>query len=250
MSEAEPATDRWGIDATYQSATGDQVQVPEATITTFRELIGDAAAPVPVLVRRPGDTDVGPGTVVLEDGGELAIDGTLPNDVPFGYHTLRAEDGERRLIVSPGRCHLPEGWRAWGWAAQLYATRSRDSWGMGDLADLARLGRWSADRLGAGFVLINPIHATAPTLPQQPSPYSPTSRRFRNPIYLHVEDVPGAAALLGEGGELDALAAAGRALDDDRHIDRDAVWRLKLAALALIWDEGRWAERAAEAPAS
>ncbi len=249
MSDTAPPTDRWGIDAAYENAGGDQVHVPEATIDAFRALIGEAPTDAPVLVRRPGATGMGRGTVVLEDGGEVSIDGNLPADLPLGYHTLRTGDAERRLIVSPGRCHLPEGWRAWGWAAQLYATRSRDSWGMGDLADLARLGRWSTDELGAGFVLINPIHATAPTLPQQPSPYSPTSRRFRNPIYLHVEDVPGAAALLGAGGELDALATAGRALDGDPRIDRDAVWRLKLAALALIWDGGHWADRAPEAAA-
>src|SRR3981081_45201 len=33
--------------------------------------------------------------------------------------------------------------RVWGWAIQLYALRSRDSWGVGDLADPRRVARWS-----------------------------------------------------------------------------------------------------------
>ena len=52
---------------------------------------------------------------------------------------------ETLLIVSPGRCFLPDDLRTWGFAAQLYAARSRDSWGIGDLADLARLGRWTRE---------------------------------------------------------------------------------------------------------
>src|SRR4030088_1193321 len=78
-------------------------------------------------------------------------------------------------------CYLPPERRLWGWAAQLYAVRSRSSWGMGDLGDLRRLAAW-ARALGAGFVQLNPLHAAAPVGPQQASPYYPSSRRFRNPL--------------------------------------------------------------------
>jgi 4-alpha-glucanotransferase len=115
---------------------------------------------------------------------------------------------------------------------QLYALRSTGSWGMGDLADLRRLGRWSAGELGAGLLLVNPLHAAHPTLPQSASPYFPSSRRFRNPLYLRVEDIDGAAAL----GGLERLTAAGRALNQARHIDRDAVFRLKMQALDQLWE--------------
>jgi 4-alpha-glucanotransferase len=147
---------------------------------------------------------------------------------------LGADGSTRRLILSPGRAHLPAGWRAWGWAAQLYAMRSESSWGMGDLGDLRELARWSREELGAGFVLVNPLHAVTPTGVQQPSPYFPTSRRFRNPIYLRVPDVPGAAGI----SEVEAAARAGRALNGNREIDRDQVWRIKRAALEAIWRAG------------
>src|SRR6266700_2878950 len=44
--------------------------------------------------------------------------------------------------MSGGRCTPPPE-RGWGWAIQLYAARSNDSWGIGALADLRRLGRWA-----------------------------------------------------------------------------------------------------------
>lgn len=232
-------TDEWGIDDLYEDAAGQEQCVGPETVDALRRRIGrpDTRDRTTAMVTRPGrPLPVGQAVVVLEDGAELHVDKVLPHDVPLGYHRLRPDDGpERALIVSPGCCHLPEGWRAWGWAVQLYAARSAASWGIGDLADLARLARWSAGELGAGFVLVNPLHAVAPTFPQQPSPYFPSSRRFLNPLYLRVEDVPGAA---GAGTDLEHLSAQGRALNRERRIDRDEAWRLKLAALEQIWANG------------
>ena len=140
------------------------------------------------IVARPGDAlEVDEADVVCEDGEVRHIDGELPDDFPLGYHWLQSAEGRRRrLIVSPGRCWLPDD-RAWGWAVQLYATRSRASWGIGDLADLRAVRRMAADQ-GAGFVLINPLHAVAPTRrpggqplpaghPPLPQPDLPAGRR-------------------------------------------------------------------------
>ncbi len=175
--------------------------------------------------------------LTLEDGAILRVEGRLPADLPLGYHELRPLDGRpaARLIVAPARCHLPEGLRAWGWAIQLYALRSRESWGIGDLADLRRLAEWSASALGAGAAVLNPLHAVLPLVPQEASPYFPSSRRYRNPLYLRVEEVPGAAEA---GLDVTRLAAEGRALNRERRIDRDAVFRLKLAALEAVWARG------------
>jgi len=63
--------------------------------------------------------------------------------------------------------------------------------GIGDLGDLRSLGSWSRKQ-GAAMLLVNPLHAVRPGIPQEPSPYFPSSRLFRNPIYLRIQDLPGA----------------------------------------------------------
>src|SRR6187549_414975 len=106
------------------------------------------------------------GELRLEDGSRLTVAATREVSLPVGYHafTRAGEDRPVRLIVSPGRCHLPDDLSLWGWAVQLYASRSRASWGIGDLADLRQLGRW-ARRLGAGILLVNPLTAPSPLPP-------------------------------------------------------------------------------------
>jgi 4-alpha-glucanotransferase len=126
--------------------------------------------------------------------------------------------------------------RSWGFTVQLYSLRSRDSWGHGDLRDLADLARWSARDLGADFVLINPLHAAEPLAPVSPSPYLPMSRRFTSPLYLRIEDVPEYKSLpYTERSLLTALAEPLReASTKSDLIDRDAVWTAKRAALEVI----------------
>ena len=57
------------------------------------------------------------------------------------------------------------------------------------MTDLTDLAVWSAAKHGAGYILVNPLHAAAPTAPMEPSPYLPTSRRYVNPLYLRVEAI-------------------------------------------------------------
>jgi 4-alpha-glucanotransferase len=212
------------------------VASPRDAIEAVLDAMGATEAapesPAAMVVRQGATAALGGKHVIeTEDGGTLLTDDRLPADLPPGYHRLRPAGGgpERRLIISPGVCPLDESRRLWGWTVQLYALRSRRSWGMGDLGDLARLGRWSR-RLGAGFLLVNPMHAALPGTPQQPSPYYPSSRRFRNPLYVRVEEVPGAEAL-----DLSMPGRRGRALNRSPRVDRDAIHDLKLEALENIW---------------
>lgn len=231
-----PDPNSWGVADGFWDVSGRWRDTPrpviDAVLAAMAAGEGDPPPPPAVTVRLDHPLPpVPPGRAILEDGGEVPVDGPLPPDLPPGYHRVEPRDAPPfSLIVSPGRCPRPER-PVWGFGAQLYATRSRRSWGMGDLADLRRLGEWSAS-LGAGVVMVSPLHATAPAVPQEPSPYFAGTRSFVNPLYLAVEEVPGAADL----ADLPALAQAGRALNAERLIDRDRVWQLKSAALEALFD--------------
>ena len=236
-----PRTDAWSIADGYEDALGVWRPLASETRAALRAAMGaegERPAPARVMVVRAGERRAvdGPGRITLEDGASREVDRSLPADLPLGYHSLttRKEAEPTRLIVTPARCPLPER-RGWGWAAQLYATRSTASWGMGDLADLHRLGQW-ARGLGASMLLINPLTAALPLATQQASPYCASSRRFLNPLYLRVEDVPGAAQALG--ADLERLAGLGRALNAERRIDRARVFALKTDALERIFAHG------------
>ncbi|CAN5515472.1 hypothetical protein BH23ACT9_BH23ACT9_30900 [soil metagenome] len=117
---------------------------------------------------------------------------------------------------------------------QLYALRSGKSWGIGDLADLALLADHAGREHGADFILLNPLHAATPVLPQEPSPYYPSSRRAWNPLYLRPEHCDGWGAAEGEDAQrLRELRGQGRALSDSELIDRDAAFRCKDEALRI-----------------
>jgi 4-alpha-glucanotransferase len=234
-----------GIDDGYFDALGKRHETSDETKQALRkamslpeEALTSAAMAPPVRLWKPGSPPEdrrlpGGGDLELEDGRRVSIDGELPAELPFGYHRLfPSEGGETLLIATPGHCFLPEDLKIWGFAAQVYAARSRDSWGIGDLSDLTRLGRWTR-QLGGDLIMVNPLSAATPVAPIEPSPYFPSSRRFDNPLYLRIEAVPGWQEL--DAGTRERLAAAGRALNAERRIDRDAVFRLKMEALDAIF---------------
>lgn len=168
---------------------------------------------------------------------------TVPADLPLGYHLLGASSGPRTasapLIVTPERLELPPAMsesRLWGYLVQLYSLRSRRSWGVGDLADLADLVGWAGRELGAGFVLVNPLHAAEPAPPLSDSPYLPTTRRFPNPLYARVEAVPEYAYLDAPARRRVSTlrAKVGPADEPGALIDRNVAWKAKIAALRVV----------------
>jgi 4-alpha-glucanotransferase len=242
-----------GVDASTPERVA--AALAEAEAAPWRRLLpptvvvrGDAAVRE-VVARGPAGRPVTL-TVHTEDGRTVPVEGGEPGeergdraavtfrlpDLPYGWHRLEARAGDERgdavLVVAPSRVERSAVERAWGWMVQLYSVRSARSWGLGDYGDLAELARWSGSELGAGVLLCNPLHAVAPVTPVEPSPYYPSSRRFRSPLYLRVEDLPEYAAASPEiRAEVDALRPG---LPADR-IERDPVWQAKRAALELLW---------------
>ncbi|MEU9622825.1 4-alpha-glucanotransferase [Streptomyces sp. NPDC048155] len=161
---------------------------------------------------------------------------------PPGVHrlTVRGPGGRSAsctLVVAPPHLPRPPA-RSHGFLVQLYSLLSARSWGMGDLGDLADLAAWSGRTLGAGFVQVNPLHAAVLGSPTDPSPYRPSSRRFPDPVHLHVESVPEYGhvpdrATLDDLRQ-DAATLSDTVLNKGALIDRDAVWELKRQALELV----------------
>ena len=246
LGETVQRRNAWGIDLNYQDAFDRWHDASDTTVAALLQAMGVSeqerrlppARDDSLIVLRKGVLRnlSRPASVVLENGETIAVRDRLPPDLPTGYHHLQSKDGDPpvRLIVSPGECFLPKALKTWGWAVQLYAARSRDSWGIGDFAALDRLAAWSAEQLGAGMLLLNPLSAVTPITPQQCSPYYPSSRRFFNPLAIHIEWVPGATG--GLIPDLETIAHAGRALNSQRLIDRDQIFRLKMQALELLWN--------------
>ncbi len=262
--------DAHGVATSYEDYLERLTPVPEETVRRVLAGLGDdpddpddaddpddpddgRIVPPIIVVRRrdlgayqlSGLVPISTAELVLEDGtaSQLPAAGgvvALPGDLPIGYHRLRVAGGSREdealLVVVPDRVPLPAGLgedRTWGWMVQLYAVRSAGSWGMGDYADLAELARWSAGQ-GAGVLLVNPLHAVAPSYPIEPSPYFPASRRFSSPLYLRPELLPEYAAAPESVRGLVTRMHAGVPMGE--HIDRDGVWEAKSTALeALYW---------------
>lgn len=226
---------KWGVLTSYEDALGHMRDAPPDTVEAILASMGANSegpegrfdGPI-VLVQGDTTTLEGEWHITTEDGGARVGTRCIPRDLPLGYHRLTTEAGERSLIITPNVAKDFDDVRSWGWAAQLYALRSKASWGIGDLGDLCEFGRL-AKRGGADFVLVNPLHASIPSDSQQSSPYYPSSREFRNPLYIDIAHVPGANSLENR------LLNAGRMMNGDRKIDRDAIFKLKMEALSELW---------------
>jgi glycogen debranching enzyme GlgX/4-alpha-glucanotransferase len=112
----------------------------------------------------------------------------LPDALPPGRWQIRNDAEPAHLIVSPGRCFLPEalrnGGRRFGITSHLYALRSKDrDCGIGDFGTLALFAD-SCRTLGADVVGMNPFHALFLSDPGRASPYYPSDRRFLDLRYL------------------------------------------------------------------
>jgi 4-alpha-glucanotransferase len=180
----------------------------------------------------------GPGVLVDDAGGRRDVT-EIPAGLEPGWYRLETGDREVTVVVAPPS--LPDPDRSWGWMLQLYALHSRASWGIGDLGDLREFTAWTGREHGAGAVLLNPLHAFTPVPPVQPSPYTPSSRRFGTPLALRITDLDAyAAADADTRAEVDALRpeTASAGMDPStggERIEHDRVWAAKRSALELLW---------------
>ncbi|MDE9619053.1 4-alpha-glucanotransferase [Citrobacter portucalensis] len=236
-------TKRRLLDAMHRTTAATQVAVtPVPNVMVYT-----AGKKMPLAVEGSGEFNW---LLTTEEGVQHkghAVGGksfNLPAKLPEGYHTLTLTQGERRthcrIIVAPKRCYEPQallaGKKLWGACVQLYTLRSEKNWGIGDFGDLRTMLVDVAQRGGA-FIGLNPIHALYPANPESASPYSPSSRRWLNVIYIDVNAVND-FRLSKEAQAWWQKPATQQALQrarDAEWVDYSAVTALKMTALRMAW---------------
>ena len=172
----------------------------------------------------------------------LGVPAANDRDVAESLATVRPNDPGPMQAPDNAACFMPD-WlhdgRCWGVACQLYGLRSARNWGIGDFDDLGRFAEIVA-AAGADFVGVNPLHALFMADPGKFSPFSPSSRRFLNPLYIAVDKAPGAATVLA----MVDVPAEVRAAE---LVDYATVGPLKLKALKFLFRAFRETAEAADA---
>lgn len=134
-----------------------------------------------------------------------------------GYWQWRQGGQQQAVAVAPQRAWWPQGMlRGWGLSAQVYSLRAPGDAGIGDSAGCAR---WSEllHRHGGDALALSPLHAGLPPGPGY-SPYSPSDRRWLDPLQVSLPQVlPEAASSVLREDE--ALATAVEAGTAARRID-------------------------------
>jgi len=184
-----------------------------------------------------------------------------------GYYELRVEmaeqpedtavklaDAENTCVVEAVLALVPktvfqpdwleQGANPWGFIVQLYTLRSKHDWGIGDFSVLKLLIEKSA-KSGADLIGLNPLHALLPDIEEHCSPYSPSDRRFINPLYIDPTIEPEFTAAVS----LHAPAFAKKredklsALRKTEYVDYAAVQALKYVhfkdMFQVFWDSER-----------
>lgn len=260
MSSLAEEALRLGVADRYHGFWGKEEQVSESVLRralqAMRHGEGSAEAPLlpPLAVVREGEEARLPARgrrwrLLAEDGSPLAdgeCDGSgeavLPANLPAGYHRFAIDEAASTctVAVAPRQCWVPaalqDGERWWGCTVQLYALRSSRNWGIGDFGDLRRLVDTAAHQ-GASFLGLSPLHALFPHNPGVASPYSPSSRKALNPIYLDVQalvDRSGCEAAL-QRVQSEAFQERLRTLRDAELVDYPAVAAAKAEILLLLW---------------
>lgn len=125
----------------------------------------------------------------------------------------------------------------------LFAARSTHSWGIGDIADLARLAPWLRAS-GLGVLQLLPVNDMATG---QTSPYSALSAMAIEPLYVAIDDLPEvleAGPSIFPEGALDRRAR----LNGDARVPYAEASRIKSTVLHRAFERFRTTEWASGSP--
>ncbi|MCL2283977.1 MAG: 4-alpha-glucanotransferase [Fibromonadales bacterium] len=114
-----------------------------------------------------------------------------------------------------------------GVVVPLFSLRSKESVGIGEFLDLIPFGQW-AKRCGLDLIQLLPVNDTG----EESSPYSARSAFALNPVYIRLQEIEGAAEILG-----DEPAKQNKKFMKLPRIPYVEVVRYKRSALRKIFEE-------------
>ncbi|ASR42634.1 4-alpha-glucanotransferase [Xanthomonas citri pv. mangiferaeindicae] len=177
------------------TALGLQTHTPAAIEAARRACAAADAIPPPLATAEAGMACRLPAgatlTLIHEDGDEHVVtvpaDGCTRAPVRPGDWRYVWQGRTQTLAVAPTRCFgvadalgIPAP-RAWGVGLQVYGTRAVDDGGVGDAAGVLDWAQRVA-AAGGDALALSPVHAARPRGGLY-SPYSPSDRRFFDPVH-------------------------------------------------------------------
>ena len=139
----------------------------------------------------------------------------------------------KQVILHDGFIRLPnDTWKGAGVAIPVFSLRSRNSFGVGEFADLKLLVDW-AGQAGLKLIQILPINDTIATNTWVDSyPYAAISAFALHPMYVNLAKVAGEKF----AARITALKKKQKQLNDLAAIDYEEMIRFKMAMLRELYD--------------
>ena len=205
------------------------------------EKLGDWSEQNPVLLNREGDWW----------SARLDLnDYDFPVAYKYGVYNTKAkafdrfEEGDNRLLYSDasrkkltilhdGFVHLPNNtWKGSGVAIPVFSLRSKNSFGVGEFADIKLLVDW-AKVAGLKLIQLLPINDTMSSFNWTDSyPYSAISAFALHPLYINLSKVAGKEY----AGQLHSLKAKQKQLNDLAVVDYEEVMKYKYSVLRELYE--------------
>jgi len=174
----------------------------------------------------------------------------FPIAYKYGVYDIRErkfityENGDNRLlysdtakkkikIIHDGFIHLPNNtWKGTGLAIPVFSLRSKNSFGVGEFADIKLLVDWS-NTAGLKLIQLLPINDTIATNSWIDSyPYAAISAFALHPLYINLAKVAGKEY----ADTLKPLKKKQKELNDLTEVDYEEVIKLKLSVLKELYN--------------
>src|SRR5258705_2796311 len=152
-----------------------------------------------------------------------------------GNNRLLYNDAAKKKvsIVHDGFIHLPnDTWKGSGIAIPVFSLRSKNSFGVGEFADIKLLVDW-ARSTGLKLIQILPVNDTIATKSWMDSyPYAAISAFALHPLYINLAKVAGKQ----NAEKVSSLKKKQKQLNELAEVDYEEVIKFKLAVLKELYD--------------